>query len=277
MLGRVARATLSATLIAASSSPAFAAPLTQSSLAVNLPPAAPTSVDVAATRTVSDTRTPPERVEHVRLTQADVDSSNAKTLSAYNALAGMWSKEFTDARREFAVPRLMRYRQPIATRCGVIGPSNAAYCMADNTIYFDDVFVAAQAKTAGRALNSDGDMAGIGIIAHEMGHAVAMQMGFRSRRSYDNEAVADCLAGAFARQAQTDGLLEAGDLDEASFGMASAADPVFAPTGNARYDAVMSARLSRSAHGTREQRVGNFQIGLSSGSMACFAGTRQVS
>ena len=47
-------------------------------------------------------------------------------------------------------------------------------------------------------------------IAHEMGHAVAIQLGHASRSSYENESVADCLAGAFAKHAQGDGSLEAG-------------------------------------------------------------------
>jgi uncharacterized protein len=207
------------------------------------------------------------------LTARDVDASNAKVSAAYNALVAMWTKEFRNAGVEFAPPRLAAYRGAVRTRsCGVILPSNAQYCERANAIYFDDVFVAAQAKRAGQALGTDGDMAGIGIIAHEMGHAVAMQLGFRSRNSYDNEAIADCLAGAFARQSQKDGFLEEGDVDEAFFGMASAGDPTIEPTGDRRVDARNAALLRRAAHGTREQRVQNFRTGLEGGGQACLAG-----
>src|SRR3954469_11826055 len=106
-----------------------------------------------------------------------------------------------------------------------MGAGNAAYCYSVNAIYYDEVFVARQSKIAATRLGTDGDMAGIGIIAHEMGHAVAIQLGDESRDSYENEATADCLAGAFALQAERDGSLENGDLDEAFFGMAAAGDP----------------------------------------------------
>ena len=51
----------------------------------------------------------------------------------------------------------------------MVGPNNAMYCPRDNTIYFDDVFVTANAKLAANQLHTDGDMAAVGIIAHEMG------------------------------------------------------------------------------------------------------------
>lgn len=212
----------------------------------------------------------------VRVTAAEVNASNEKAAMAYGALVNMWTREFEANGREFAAPRLARYRgTPIGTRCGVIAPSNAAYCLAANTIYFDDVFLAGQAKLAAQALNTDGDMVSVGIIAHEMGHAVAMQLGYRSRSSYDNERVADCFAGAFANQSERDGSIEHGDIDEAFFGMASAADPELTPTGNARYDARLAAHVASRAHGTREQRMENFRSGLEGGSNACFA-TMQV-
>ena len=153
--------------------------------------------------------------EMITLTARDVDASNQKAGAAFSALVTMWSGEFKRLGVRFAAPHLVRYRGGVRTNCGVMAPSNASYCWTSNTIYFDDVFVATQAKLAARALGTDGDMTAIGIIAHEMGHAVAMQLGYRSRRSYDNEAVADCLAGAFARQAQKDGSIEDGDIDEA--------------------------------------------------------------
>ncbi len=74
--------------------------------------------------------------------------------------------------------------------------------------------------------------------------AVAMQLGHRSRNSYENESTADCLAGAFARDAERNKLLEAGDEDEAIFGMQLAGDPEVESTGNERYDRLIQARMS---------------------------------
>jgi hypothetical protein len=181
----------------------------------------------------------------------------------------MWSADFKQIGEQFAAPGIARYRSPVRTPCGVMQPGNAGYCSADNTIYFDDVFVAAQTKVAARALGTDGDMAGLGVIAHEMGHAVAMQLGHASRVSYENESVADCLAGAFAQHAQHDGSLEAGDVEEAVFGMSSAGDPTPELTGNDRVDQHILARMEMVSHGTREQRVQNFRNGLQGGAGAC--------
>jgi hypothetical protein len=184
----------------------------------------------------------------------------------------MWSAELRRWGAPFRTPRLVRYRGDTRTQCGVMPANNAAYCFDNNTIYFDDVFLAAQAKMASHALGTDGDMAAVGIIAHEMGHAVAFQLGYHSRSSYENEKAADCLTGAFARHAERDGSLEDGDVEEAVFAMAAAADPEFVSTGDSRLDSRRRSRLSRQTHGTREQRQNNFRTGFERGPGACLPG-----
>lgn len=208
------------------------------------------------------------------LTVADVEASNEEVRLAYGALVAMWSDEFAAVGARFSVPRIARYRAPVRTACGVMYPGNAGYCPTSNAIYYDDVFVAAQGKRAAAELGSDGDMAAVGVVAHEMGHAVAMQLGFRSRVTYEHEAVADCLTGAFARSAAGDGSLEEGDLEEAFFAMAAAADPTPTLTGDERADRRALARLARQSHGTREQRMTNFEHGLASGPAGCLAQLR---
>jgi uncharacterized protein len=208
----------------------------------------------------------------IRLTAADVEASNQEVAAAYSALVSMWKTEFERRGQPFRAPRIVRYRGNRLTDCGVVPASNALYCYNNNTIYFDELFLAAQAKITGRSLGTDGDMAAVGIIAHEMGHAVAFQAGFRSNSSYENEAVADCLAGAFARHSQQEGLLESGDTDEAFFAMAAAADPDLESTGNRRRDARRARRLERAAHGTRDQRMQNFKEGFEGGGGSCLDG-----
>ena len=205
------------------------------------------------------------------VTPADVAASNAKVRLAYEALVVMWRDEFAALGERFAAPRLARHRSPVPSACGIMRPGNAAYCPAGNVIYYDDVFVAGQAKAAARDLGTDGDMAAIGVIAHEMGHAVALQLGVLSRRTYDNEAVADCLAGAFARRADADGSLEPGDVEEAFHAMSRAGDPTPVLTGDTRTDRRVLLRVARDGHGTREQRMANFDAGLGDGAGACLA------
>ena len=182
----------------------------------------------------------------------------------------MWRDGFAQLRERFATPRLLRYRGAARSACGVMQPNNAAYCPLENAIYYDEVFVAAQAKTAALELGTDGDMAGIGVVAHEMGHAVAIQLGYDSPVAYENESAADCLAGAFSEHADRNGSLERGDVEEAFFGMAAAADPTPELTGNRRVDRVILTRAARMAHGSKEQRQANFRSGFEGGAGACF-------
>lgn len=241
-------------------------------LALTIAVAIPASTTSAAPRPADSTLAPRE----IELTERDVAASNEKVRLAYADLASMWSNGFAQVDDRFATPRLLRYRGGARSACGIMQPNNAAYCPRENAIYYDEVFVAAQAKAAALQLGTDGDMAGIGVIAHEMGHAVAIQLGYEAPTAYENEAAADCLAGAFARHADHNGSLEKGDVDEAFFGMAAAADPTPELTGNRRIDRVILTRAAVMAHGTKEQRMENFRTGLAGGAGACFDELRGV-
>ena len=203
------------------------------------------------------------------VTMRDVAASNAKVKMAYGALAAMWTSHFDDIGATFAVPELLRYRGTVRTGCGVMPQGNAAYCPERNAIYFDEVFIAAMARQVGRELGTDGDMAAVGVIAHEVGHAVAIQLGYASRFTYANEAAADCFAGAFARQSESDGSLEEGDLEEAFLGMALAGDERPEPVVSSRTDQRRQVRAALMSHGTREQRMQNFRAGLERGPRTC--------
>jgi predicted metalloprotease len=206
----------------------------------------------------------------LEITNLEVAASNRKVAMAHGALATMWSSNFRHIGEQFAVPGLARYRgSAIGSPCGVMLQNNAGYCPRDNTIYYDDVFLATQARRAANELGTDGDMAAVGIIAHEMGHAVAIQLGVQMRATYPNEAIADCLAGAFTDESRRNGSLESGDIEEAFFGMASGADPTPALTGNPRMDNRILRTASLLGHGTREQRTSNFRRGLDGGAGAC--------
>jgi len=232
-------------------------------VSVVLPASAALAAPAANDSTTAGSRT-------AELTERDVAASNEKIGMAYSDLAAMWANGLARMHERFAVPRLLRYRGAARSACGIMQPNNAAYCPNENAIYYDEVFVAAQAKAAALELGTDGDMAGIGVIAHEMGHAVAIQLGLDAPRPYDNEAAADCLAGAFARHADRNGSLEKGDVNEAFFGMAAAADPTPELTGDRRTDRVILRRAAVMAHGTKDQRMQNFRKGLEGGAGACF-------
>ena len=208
------------------------------------------------------------------ITELDVTQSNNKVGEAYGALVAMWRRDFRQLGTTFVAPAIARYRGNVRTQCGIMQANNAQYCPQLNAIFFDEVFVARQAKAAANELGTDGDMAAVGIIAHEMGHAVAMQLGEVSRIPYENEARADCLAGAFTQQTARDGSLEKGDLEEAFFGLAAAGDPTPQFTGYEQVDARIARRAQFLGHGTRDQRLANFKAGFSGGAKACLTAFR---
>jgi predicted metalloprotease len=216
----------------------------------------------------------PVRADALELSDAEIAASNRKVASAYQALVAMWSERFGQLGTRFAAPGLQAYRGNVRTSCGVMHANNAAYCTARNSIYFDETFLARLAGAASRQLGTDGDMAAIGVIAHEMGHAVVVQLGEDSRIPYENEAAADCLAGAFTQKSARDGTLEAGDLEEAFFGLAAAGDPTPQLTGDRRLDDRIVTRASLMGHGSREQRLTNFQSGYQRGAGACVSALR---
>lgn len=234
-----------------------------SALAVAAALAAPGVVGAQVVRQVAN------RAPVLTITRSDLEASNAKVAMAYDDLVNTWGRELQQMGARFEAPEIVRYRDAVGTACGIMGASNAAYCPGDNTIYYDEIFVAGLKKQTADALGTDGDMAAVGVIAHEMGHAVAIQLGDVSRFNYDNEARADCLAGAFAQKAGQAGELEKGDLDEAFYGMSTAGDPTPQLTGNGRMDRYILARQALMGHGTREQRMQNFRLGLDRGAKAC--------
>lgn len=215
-----------------------------------------------------------ETTSDLDITARDVALSNQKVRMAHSALVSMWNDGFRRLGQRFYAPDIVPFFRGVRTGCGTMRGNNAIYCPRDNTIYFDEVFIASQAKLASLELGTDGDMAAVGIIAHEMGHAVAIQLGHIARSTYANEATADCLAGAFTQQAGRDGSLEEGDIDEAFYAMAQAGDPTPQLTGDRQVDRYILARARRMAHGTREQRMDNFNRGLEGGARACLPGIR---
>ena len=235
-------------------------------------------ISSALTAAALPARTAPARIAPVRatadITETDVTESNKKVGMAYGALVAMWTSDFKQLGAQFVAPNIARYRGNVRTQCGIMHANNAQYCPQLNAIFFDEVFVARQARTAANELGTDGDMAAVGIIAHEMGHAVAMQLGETSRIPYENEAKADCLAGAFTQQTSKDGSLEKGDLEEAFFGLAAAGDPTPEFTGYEQIDARIARRAQIMGHGTREQRLANFKTGFNGGPRACLSAFR---
>jgi predicted metalloprotease len=115
------------------------------------------------------------------------------------------------------------------TSCGSPAEDDAAfYCPADDTIYVGQQFAADLYRGVLRGLPGEsagygravGDFAVAYVLAHEYGHNLQQELGV-----FDNtvsttarpfELQADCMAGTWAYSVYEEGLLQAGDLEEAT-------------------------------------------------------------
>jgi predicted metalloprotease len=131
-----------------------------------------------------------------------------------------WETRFQEAGRVYAPPHgVIGFDEPIRTACGRVDPEQEAafYCVADETIYY-----AAEFRTL--VEEQIGDFAWVIVVAHEWSHhiqaTIGIDVGIAPDRAGDEvsmtvEQQADCLAGAYALDAQEAGWLEPGDIDEA--------------------------------------------------------------
>ena len=166
---------------------------------------------------------------------------------------------------------LVLYTGGTQTACGTgqaaMGPF---YCPADKKVYLDLSFYEEMRSKLGAA----GDTAFGYVIAHEVGHHVQNLLGIlpqvhqmqqqankteANRLSVKLELQADCFAGVWAKYAQRQDLLEAGDIEEA----VKAAEAVGDDTLQKRSRGY--AVPDSFTHGTSEQRMYWLKRGLQSG------------
>jgi predicted metalloprotease len=104
------------------------------------------------------------------------------------------------------------------------------------------------------------------VIAHEVGHHVQNLRGLLGGgevSSIAKELQADCLAGAWAKDAQHRDLLEVGDVDEALNAAAQIGDDTIQRKTQGR------VQPETWTHGSAAQRSGSFRKGLEGGVGAC--------
>ncbi|BDH44963.1 neutral zinc metallopeptidase [Salmonella enterica subsp. enterica serovar Choleraesuis] len=182
-----------------------------------------------------------------------------------------WTQIFKEQGATYQKPKLVMYRGATRTGCGtgqsVMGPF---YCPADSTVYIDLSFYDEMRSKLG----ADGDFAQGYVVAHEVGHHVQKLLGIEpkvrqlqqqgnqvqaNKLSVDLELQADCFAGVWGHSMQQQGILEAGDLQEAL----NAAEAI----GDDRLQQQSQGRVVPDSftHGTSEQRYTWFKRGFDSG------------
>ncbi|WP_342324077.1 neutral zinc metallopeptidase [Kosakonia sp. BYX6] len=185
-----------------------------------------------------------------------------------------WGELFQHMGRQYQQPKLVLYRNHFNTGCGlgqsIMGPF---YCPADSKVYIDLSFY----DDMKNKLGAEGDFAQGYVIAHEVGHHVQKLLGTEAKvrglqqnatqkqaneLSVRLELQADCYAGVWGHSMEQQGVLEAGDLEEAL----NAAQAI----GDDRLQQRSQGRVIPDSftHGTSAQRYSWFKRGMDSGDPA---------
>lgn len=185
----------------------------------------------------------------------------------------VWNDMFRQNGRQYREPTLVLFTDQVRSACGMAGAAvGPFYCPADEKMYIDLSFY----EALRRRFNAPGDFAQAYVIAHEVGHHVQNLLGISDRvhamqqRMRETEAnqlsvrlelQADFFAGVFARHVQNEGVLEAGDIEEALRAASAIGD-----------DSIQKQTQGyvvpdSFTHGTSEQRLRWFKKGYESGDM----------
>jgi uncharacterized protein len=183
----------------------------------------------------------------------------------------VWQDVFRQNGRQYREPTLVLFTDQVRSACGsadaAVGPF---YCPGDEKVYIDLSFY----EALRRRFNAPGDFAQAYVIAHEVGHHVQKLLGISDRvdamqrrvteveanqLSVRLELQADFFAGVFARYVRDQGVLEAGDIEEALQAASAIGDDQIQrrTTGYVVPDTF--------THGTSEQRLRWFKKGYETG------------
>jgi predicted metalloprotease len=185
----------------------------------------------------------------------------------------VWTDVFRQNGRQYREPTLVLFTDQVRSACGIAGAAvGPFYCPADEKVYIDLSFY----EELRRQFNAPGDFAQAYVVAHEVGHHVQKLLGISDRVdamrgrisetemnqvSVRLELQADFFAGVFARYVQNQGVLEAGDIEEALRAASAVGDDQIQrrTTGYVVPDSF--------THGTSEQRLRWFKKGYDTGDM----------
>ncbi len=189
--------------------------------------------------------------------------ANDETSSFVGYVLDDVQKTFAREVAGYKLTRLTLFRGSISSACGTataaVGPF---YCPVDNKVYIDLAFYDDLRERFG----APGDFAQAYVIAHEVGHHVQNQNGLLGRGEVNQieiELQADCLAGAWAKDASARGLVEIGDVDEALNAASQIGDDTIQRKTSGR------VQPETWTHGSAAQRSGSFKTGLDGGVAAC--------
>lgn len=182
----------------------------------------------------------------------------------------MWAQTVPSLGGEYREAQVVLYRDAIQSACGYAETASGPfYCPGDHKVYIDLGFYQELKDRYG----APGDFAQAYVLAHEIGHHVQWLLGTEeqvrraqaSHPSQENELSvrlelqADCYAGVWAHEADREGVLEVGDVEE---GLNAAA-----AVGDDRLQRQSSGHVNPESftHGTSAERASWFRRGYSGG------------
>ncbi len=170
-----------------------------------------------------DQGAPPQQTQ----TAPQNDEMRAFTASVLGSTEDAWRDIFRRSGAQYHEPTLVLFSDAVRSACGTAGSSTGPfYCPGDEKLYLDTAFF----RELKNEFKASGDFAEAYVIAHEVGHHVQNLLGTmdkvsqaqaRSGQAQANqysvrlELQADCFAGIWAKYAESKGLLETGDIEEA--------------------------------------------------------------
>jgi predicted metalloprotease len=178
-----------------------------------------------------------------------------------------WTKILAAQGIRYQPPTLVLFSNATQSACGYASTAAGPfYCPNDRKVYIDLAFY----RELRTKFNAPGDFAEAYVIAHEIGHHVQNQLGLLRGKlggGADSAAVrtelqADCFAGIWAHGAESEDILDIGDIDEALNAAAQIGDDTLQrrTQGYAVPDSF--------THGTSAQRSRWFKRGYETGELA---------
>lgn len=188
--------------------------------------------------------------------------------SVLGSTEDVWRKILPEqARVKYVDPKLVLFTDQVESACGVAGSSTGPfYCPGDQKLYLDFSFF----NELKNEFKAPGDFAQAYVIAHEVGHHVQNLLGTMDKvnRAGNSNALsvrlelqADCYAGVWAYYANKQGLVEAGDPEEALRAASAVGDDTI------QKRAQGYAVPESFTHGSSKERINWFAKGFQTGDM----------
>ena len=215
---------------------------------------------------------PPQEQQQVQQQAPNAPQTNDDqrrfAASVLGSTEDVWNKVLPQqARTRYREPKLVLFTDQVQSACGVAGSSSGPfYCPGDEKLYLDFSFF----RELQSEFKAPGDFAQAYVIAHEVGHHVQNILGTMDKvnRAGNNnqlsvalELQADCYAGVWASYAQKQGLVEAGDAEEAIRAAGAVGDDAIQKRGQGY---VVPESFT---HGSSRERISWFAKGFQTGDM----------